>query len=350
MRSFLSLPSSSCILLALLLATAATSEATTFYDKHHQLLSLRPVERSDNNYAHDVMDEEQQQRQHQHHQTRRRQRTRQVMEFIPDFSISQDDGINIILPILDMQLFGTSGTKLSSTSKDIIQSSMEDYLQYIFEDNWWSTDSTTTTTSTNTTTMNGQEQRQDVKPILTNIRSEVLNDSPSCAPTASSSSSSSEPSCWNVITIQTILTFQDQGDNEESLIGNDNNNKEFQYNDSSISTTSSNTNSVPTQTELEGAASDAWTTVDLSTTYWKNYLLPTIQKEPNITIQEELINIDSIVSHYGKTDEEDTTTNHRMITITIQLYLYYQIMIMVLITRIVPLMGFLLPTINNNLR
>jgi hypothetical protein len=150
-----------------------------------------------------------------------------------------------------------------------------------------------------------EEQRQDIKPKLTNIRSEVMNDNPVCETNESSSSSSSsaQPSCWNMITIQTTLTFQDQGDGEETSFGNDNN--EFQYSDSSVTT---NTKSVPTQSELEAAATDAWT--DLST-YWQSYLLPTIQKEQSMTVQEELTKVDSIESQYGRTfDEGDTTTQH----------------------------------------
>jgi hypothetical protein len=273
-------------------AAAAATEAT---GDHYQVRSLlRIVERSDTNYAHNAVID-------LHHQ--RHQRQRHLLEFIPDFSISQDDGINIILPILEMRLFGTSGTNISSIAKDIMQSSMDDYLQTIFETNWWSTDSTTTTTtSTTTTTTMTEEQRQDIKPILTNIRSEVMNDNPVCV-TNESSSSSARPSCWNMITIQTILTFQDQGDGEEASFGNDNN--EFQYSDSSVTT---NTKSVPTQTELEAAATDAWT--DLST-YWQGYLLPTIQKEQSMTVQEELAKVDSIESQYGRTfDEGDTTTQH----------------------------------------
>ncbi|KAG7350983.1 hypothetical protein IV203_010343 [Nitzschia inconspicua] len=103
-------------------------------------------------------------------------RRRHLLDSLPTFSAS-DDGVNIVFPLIELQLFGTSGNALSEDAYDALQDATNLYLQDLLGNREWRT----AATRTDAAATENKGQNSDAvpsQPFLSNVRTEVLSDRP----------------------------------------------------------------------------------------------------------------------------------------------------------------------------
>lgn len=105
-----------------------------------------------------------------HHRQPRYEEERHLLDILPTFSVSQE-GVDVLFPLIELQLVGTSGYALSEEAYDTVQEATEMYLENMLE-NWeWQTAATTIAPD------GEDEDASSVgQPVLTNVRAEVLTD------------------------------------------------------------------------------------------------------------------------------------------------------------------------------
>jgi len=225
-------------------------------------------------------------------------RHRDLLDFIPTFS---DDGLDAQLPVLTLELVGTSGQALSDDAYDAIQYAMSDYLRDTLKQKWPSTSTSDYDAGTVGDAVNGRVSNVDTTssrtPALTTVRTEVVADRPleEDDNRRRRRRGLQQQITGNEIDLKTTLTFRDlaQQDGATAQVPTGGG-EDIDYNEAEqqSSSSSSSSSSVPSEDVLMATAGDVWN--DLSV-FTMDYLYVAIGNQ-GTTVQEEFLNLESVHS------------------------------------------------------
>ncbi len=204
---------------------------------------------------------------------------RHLFEFIPTFS---EDGTDVDLPLLSLQLRGTGVASMSADAYDAIQNAMNGYLRDVLGAKW------------------GTDSLDPTAPVMTDARTEIVaertlngTDTRRGLRTLQDAGDDGGPAGVEV-DLRATLTFRDAGDG--AAAGDVEGATDIEFNDAepdSESTSSSPSSaSVPSQEALEGAAGDVWN--DLST-FETVYLADVLSAEDE-SLRQEFASLDSMTT------------------------------------------------------
>jgi hypothetical protein len=259
----------------------------------------------------------------------RRRSRRNLLDIIPTFSVSQD-GVDTVLPVMELQLFGTSGYVLSEEAYDTIQTAINMYLQDLLGEREWQN------STTKEAAESGNQNGDTPQPTLTNVRTEVLTDralvgvfsdgingvrhlersqletrhNQALVLPIQNNRSLKQQVLGNKLEIQTTLTFQDSAVMEGSEIpwqdaglGDGNlNGEEVDYNTADVDD-DTQSDFMPLQQELDAAFVEAFGNLSDST-FWA--YLWTLINQGSASLQQEFESLQAVNAKEADSTNQQT--------------------------------------------